>query len=136
VVCPENFFILGKKCDISGKIFGVSRKFFEMTYPPTPPHPVANISDKKILGALFHSKSAPQSLPPPPPPPPLYYKTQYWLWFLVVDKIEKTLTILQGILPKLTRKQQLSQTLVANRKLRLAAVYILEIKRSFQQCLR
>jgi hypothetical protein len=66
VVCPENFFILGKKCDISGKIFGVSRKFFEMTYPPTPPHPVANISDKKILGALFHSKSAPQSLPPPP----------------------------------------------------------------------
>jgi hypothetical protein len=74
LVCPEKccyvrvklcyarnfFFIFGKKYDISGTIFDMSGKFFEMTSPP----PVANISGWKFLGALFHSKSAPQSLAP------------------------------------------------------------------------
>ena len=43
------------------KIFGMSGiLFFEMTSPP----PVANISGKKILDALFYSESAPQDLAP------------------------------------------------------------------------
>jgi hypothetical protein len=67
------FFIFGKKCDISGKNFGMSGKFFEMNPPPRRPHFV-----EKILGALFHSKSALQSLAPQhldasyaPAPPPI-----------------------------------------------------------------
>jgi hypothetical protein len=39
----------------------MSGKFFWEDLPP----PGANISGKKFLGALFFSKSAPQTLPPP-----------------------------------------------------------------------
>ena len=53
------FFIFGKKCEISRKFFGMSGKSFEMTPPPRRQH-----FRGKFLGALFHSKSAPQSLAP------------------------------------------------------------------------
>ena len=58
------FFVFKKKCGIYGKFFWDDRKIF-LRWPPTPPPPVANISGGKFLGALFYSKSAPQSLPPP-----------------------------------------------------------------------
>ena len=50
-----------KKCGVSGKLFGMSGKIFWDDLPP----PLANISVKKFLDALFYSKSALQSLPPP-----------------------------------------------------------------------
>ena len=42
LICPENFFSFPGKNDISGKCFGMSGKFFEMTSP------VANISGKSF----------------------------------------------------------------------------------------
>jgi hypothetical protein len=38
---------------MSGKMFGMSGKFFWDDFPPPP---VANISGKKVLGALFNRK--------------------------------------------------------------------------------
>jgi hypothetical protein len=78
---PEKFFHFREKYDISGKFLGINGKMFSylrknVVYPENfsgmsgkffgddfPP--VANISGKKFLDALFYSKSAPQSLAPP-----------------------------------------------------------------------
>ena len=78
---PENFFHFWEKYHIFGKFFGIPGKFFSylgknVVYPgkcfwyvrkifEMTCLPVANISGKKFLDALFYSKSAPQSLPPP-----------------------------------------------------------------------
>ena len=54
------FFIFWKNM-ISPENFLVCPEIFLRWLPPLPPP-----SPKKILGPLFHSKSAPHSLPPPP----------------------------------------------------------------------
>jgi hypothetical protein len=59
---PENLFHFREKYHKSWKFFGYFRKIF-LRWPPPPP--VANMSGKKILDALFYSKSALQSLAPP-----------------------------------------------------------------------
>ena len=60
---PENFFNFRGKYNISGKFFGMSEKFFEMTSPP--PRSRRQHFREKNFRCPFYSKSAPQSLPPP-----------------------------------------------------------------------
>jgi hypothetical protein len=74
-VPEQNFVIFEKTDDISGKMLLFSGKNYMsvkiMTCPEVeflsrpPPPPVANISWKKILGALFFRNR--------PPPPQLFY---------------------------------------------------------------
>ena len=82
MICPKNFCNFREKYDISGKFFGTSGKYLPFSGKNVicPENfmvcqetflrwsPVAKISGKKFLGALFHSKSAPRSLVAPPPP--------------------------------------------------------------------
>jgi hypothetical protein len=39
LICPEKFFSFSGKNYISGKFFGMSGKFFEMTSPASPTFP-------------------------------------------------------------------------------------------------
>jgi hypothetical protein len=72
LVSPENFLVpLENFCHFLEKMWYVRknfwyvRKFFLRWHPPPPPPlPVANISGKKFLGALFNRKVPLEACPP------------------------------------------------------------------------
>ena len=59
--CPENYVIFGKNYDMSEKFLYVCEDNDMLTSPP----PLANISRKNVLGALFFQKVPLENAPPP-----------------------------------------------------------------------